>query len=143
MQKYFNHPLDIVYRLIYNGIIQGGAVMYNTTIKASMIQPVHEVKDADKFNIIKSSMEQNGWQGRPLLVVDMVDYYQAFTGSHRLAAAQEAGIEEIPVAVVDLNQMCEDYEMTVDDLLSDIEFTYYTLKKEYDQEAAELLYEDI
>lgn len=55
--------------------------------------PLHEPTDYKKLNEITASMEIDGWQGQPILVVDMGDYYQAITGSHRIAAAEIAGIE--------------------------------------------------
>jgi hypothetical protein len=45
-------------------------------------------------------MSERGWRGRPLLVVDLGTVYQAWTGSHRIAAACEAGLSEVPCYVV-------------------------------------------
>jgi hypothetical protein len=57
------------------------------------IIPLHEVRDSEKLATIAASMEQNGWQGHPVLVVDCGEYFQAITGSHRIAAAELAGVE--------------------------------------------------
>ena len=47
-----------------------------------------------------ASMRQSGWQGRDLLVEEVRRYsfpqYFAWTGSHRVAAAIEAGLATIP-----------------------------------------------
>ena len=72
-----------------------------TMISLSEINPPHEVRDCDKFDAIVSSMEESGWQGRPLLVIRKNGEYQALTGSHRYAAACEAGIEEAPCVIID------------------------------------------
>jgi ParB-like chromosome segregation protein Spo0J len=41
-----------------------------------------------------------GRTGRPILAEDVLSGIQAWTGSHRIAAALEAGLEEIPVVVM-------------------------------------------
>jgi len=41
-------------------------------------------------------MKENGWQGRPLLVIEHKSDYLAWTGSHRQAAAKEAGLSLVP-----------------------------------------------
>ena len=81
-----------------------------TQIATSAIEPVHEVRDAAKLAGLVESMAVDGWSGRPLLVVDTGNgWYQAWTGSHRYAAAVEAGLAEIPCLVVD------DADIDVDD----------------------------
>lgn len=45
---------------------------------------------------LAESMKSKGWQGRPILTVDLGRGHEALTGTHRIAAAQKAGIE-IPV----------------------------------------------
>lgn len=49
------------------------------------------VTDAQKLDALILDMWQCGWQGRPVIVADMGDYVQAFTGSHRLTAASVTG----------------------------------------------------
>lgn len=49
------------------------------------------VTDQQKLDALILDMWQNGWQGRPVIVADMGDYVQAFTGSHRLTAASVTG----------------------------------------------------
>lgn len=56
------------------------------------IQPVNKT-DALKVEKIAESMRVDGWVGRPVLVVDKGDYLQALTGSHRIQAAELAGVE--------------------------------------------------
>lgn len=50
------------------------------------------VTDPQKLDALILDMWQNGWQGRPVIVADMGDYVQAFTGSHRLTAASVTGV---------------------------------------------------
>lgn len=46
-------------------------------------------------------MQANGWVGRPLLVIERVDgTFQAWTGTHRIHAARNAGLATIPCYVV-------------------------------------------
>lgn len=49
------------------------------------------VTDSQKLDALILDMWQCGWQGRPVIVADMGDYVQAFTGSHRIAAASVTG----------------------------------------------------
>jgi len=53
------------------------------------------------FEDLKDDLHENGWLGRPLLaVVTRYGGLQALTGSHRIAAAREVGLETIPVLVI-------------------------------------------
>jgi len=64
------------------------------------IEPVNPITDEDKMNALAWDFHENGYDGRPILVVDNGDgSYQALTGSHRIEAAKEANIE-IPSKVV-------------------------------------------
>jgi ParB-like chromosome segregation protein Spo0J len=93
------------------------------------IKPPHEVRDADKFTRLAKDMQAHGWKGRPLLVFPVGDHYQALTGSHRHAAALEAKLEAIPVAIIDLDQCGlseEEYEEAEKKLMD--WFGYYDLR---------------
>ena len=51
------------------------------------------VTDTHKLDALILDMWRRGWQGRPVIVADMVGgYVQAFTGSHRLTAASVTGV---------------------------------------------------
>lgn len=66
------------------------------------IESPHEVRDTAKFDRLVDSMKREGWGGRPLLVEHIESSaYMGWTGSHRIAAAMEAGIEEVPAYAVD------------------------------------------
>lgn len=60
------------------------------------ITPRHEVRDRGKLASLAEAMAEDGWQGRPLLVIDDAVPF-ALTGSHRIAAAREAELQEVPV----------------------------------------------
>lgn len=49
------------------------------------------VTDTRNLDGLILDMWQRGWQGWPVIVADMGDYVQAFTGSHRLSAAGITG----------------------------------------------------
>ncbi len=57
------------------------------------IQPLHDAYEADKLNQLADNMREHGWSGRPILAIDCGDYLRAITGSHRIRAAELAGIE--------------------------------------------------
>jgi hypothetical protein len=77
-----------------------------------------------KVEVIRSGMEAGGWPGRPIIMYDCGDYVIALTGSHRLCAAHDLGLD-VPVVWVpeldatqwDILQSCCNDE----DLLSALE----------------------
>ena len=64
------------------------------------IEPPHEVRDQKKLEDLAEKMRTSGWQGRPILAIDLGQGPEALTGSHRIAAAKMAGID-VPVIMVD------------------------------------------
>ncbi|WAM23791.1 ParB N-terminal domain-containing protein [Myxococcus sp. NMCA1] len=73
-------------------------------ISPNCIAPPHEVRDEAKLAAIRESMRASGWQGRPLLVLDLQDgQYVALTGSHRTAAARGT-LDTVPCVVVALSE---------------------------------------
>ena len=79
------------------------------------IEPLHEVRDAGKLETLTASMERNGWQGRAILVSVRDGGFFAYTGSHRIAAARAAGLEQIPVVVIKIVEERTDDEPDDDD----------------------------
>jgi ParB-like nuclease family protein len=58
------------------------------------IIPVHEARNTEKLAGLISSMQADGWAGRPILALRLDNgEVLALTGSHRLAAAEQVGIE--------------------------------------------------
>ena len=115
--------------------------MYTKKISIRNVVPLHEVRDEEKLAALTENMKQNGWQGRNIVGFDLDGEFRALTGSHRLPAAEAAGIEEIEVACVEYGTMFEDYGITTDDLKDPDQI--YRMLGEYDEEAAELFYEDV
>ena len=67
----------------------------------SSIEALHGVHDDAKRDRLASGMGAHGWTGRPILAYDDGNGLHALTGSHREAAAKQAGVE-IPVYVIDI-----------------------------------------
>ncbi|MFD7868122.1 hypothetical protein [Streptomyces sp. NPDC059783] len=64
---------------------------------------------------ITASMRVDGWKGSPLVIEP--DHALSFNGTHRLHAAVQAGLEEVPAVTLtdlftacglDLQQICDD-----------------------------------
>ena len=72
---------------------------------------------------IADSMRRHGWQGSPLVVLP--DYGITYSGTHRLRAAEAAGLDEVPLVTLpdlfaacglDLAAICDEHDLG---LLSD------------------------
>jgi hypothetical protein len=74
-------------------VIPGDNVKQNTYDGIKYIEPPHEVRDTKKFYDLVDDMKRKGWLGRPILAVEKGGAIYALTGSHRIAAAQEVGID--------------------------------------------------
>lgn len=105
-------------------------------------QPPHGVRDTDKRNMLVRAMQEAGWQGRPLLVIANEDGYVAFTGSHRIAAAQRAGLRTVPAFVVDGSRWSVERWEEVEALRDDDDRMAY-LKAKRLSRAAKLMAEEI
>ncbi len=66
-------------------------------------EPRHDVKKPENVAALVASMKQHGWQGRPVLVVRDGGTSVAWTATHRLEAAKQAGLKpsDVPMTVVD------------------------------------------
>lgn len=71
--------------------------------------------DEEHLAALTASMRADGWQGAPLVVLP--DYGIAYSGSHRLAAAEEAELEIVPC--VDLRDLFEACKLDLDALLEE------------------------
>jgi hypothetical protein len=102
--------------------------------------PPHQVEDCAKMERIQADMDENGWQGRPLLVVEYGDGLAALTGSHRWAAARELDMR-IPVIEVDAEKFYgEGY--TIEDMWDD-DVRLSILEKIGDERAYALMLQEI
>lgn len=117
------------------------------TIEARRIQPPHGVKDKVKYQALVDRMTETGeWIGRPLLAYDFGNGGKfALTGSHRLAAAKEAGVD-VPVKYV--HESVENYKNKDGKYLQDVvgygdEDVHAFLKNSGDKEASALMKAEI
>ena len=81
-------------------------------ISPTLIQPPRDVAPSPKLGDLIESMVLNGWTGRPLLLVNG----EAWTGSHRIAAAVAAGLEAVPCFAVEVpTEVFEEFGPVTDD----------------------------
>ena len=73
---------------------------YTADIDIEEITPLHEVRSPKHLKELVASMQENRWSGRPILVIERSHDYLAWTGSHRIPAAQKAGFSSIPCYVI-------------------------------------------
>jgi hypothetical protein len=73
-------------------------------INPKKLSPLNKIEDAEKYKTILNSMEESGYQGRPILAYMDKGKPKALTGSHRIFAAREAGID-VPVVFVNPSVM--------------------------------------
>lgn len=73
-----------------------GQAVNSTLVKEldpKLVQPLHEVRYEPKMMRLVKMMDENGWQGEPLLVIERaMNTYRGITGTHRLQAAEIQGI---------------------------------------------------
>lgn len=65
-------------------------------LPAKDLKPLHEVTDRQKLRALTKSMKERGWVGDPVVVDDNL---RGLSGSHRIAAAKQLGLE-VPALVV-------------------------------------------
>lgn len=64
------------------------------------VDPVNDITDEEKIKYLVEEFEKNGYRGRPVVALGSESEQSiALTGSHRILAAREAGIE-IPVVYI-------------------------------------------
>jgi len=108
------------------------------------ITPLHRVKrKKTHLPLLVALMRENGWQGRPLLVEQVrPGRYQAWTGTHRLAAAKRAPLRRVPVVLVSLTKWAKRWgpiKKLAIDMVGDDEDKYVALLKAGDKLAADII----
>ena len=74
---------------------------YYDDIAPNEIEPLHSPNVMALYRDLVRSMKKDGWKGRPLLVIECANgSFVAWTGSHRIAAAREAGLDSIPCYII-------------------------------------------
>ena len=76
----------------------------DTTLDPHFVHPPHDVQDSAKRDRLVAAMEADGWQGRAILAWRCGEDGEvcALTGSHRIAAARAAGLDEVPALVIEV-----------------------------------------
>ena len=87
-------------------------------VNPKRIEPPHGVENKEKFNELVDSMKVEGWVGRPVLYYDIGRGPEALTGSHRIAAAQKAGLSDIPAVKVtgDIGDYVDEFGNSISEL---------------------------
>lgn len=73
------------------------------------IETVNVIFDRRGYERLAESMKRDGWEGRPVLVEELIrqhgpqepEYY-AWTASHRIEAARRAGLATVPCLVIEM-----------------------------------------
>jgi hypothetical protein len=74
-------------------------------IDIESLTALHEPRQSQHLQNLVDDMEENGWTGRPLLVIQRESDFIAWTGSHRIAAAKLAGFASVPCYVVQESEL--------------------------------------
>ena len=87
-------------------------------VNPKRIEPPHGVENKEKLNELVDSMKVEGWVGRPVLYYDIGRGPEALTGSHRIAAAQKAGLSDIPAVKVtgDIGDYVDEFGNSISEL---------------------------
>lgn len=96
------------------------------------MQTLHKVQDWQKVESIKRSIEENGWQGAPLVKWDD----NLLTGVHRYEACRELEMHDDDIPTIDIEDVFEEAGLDFEELHA--EYDYPTL---YDAMFVELIQE--
>ena len=86
--------------------------------------PLHKVTDHEKVEQLKKSIEQQGWQGAPLVKWDV--YGDLLTGTHRYAAVKDLGWEDNDIPAIDIEDVFTEANMDFDGILNEYGNPYLT-----------------
>lgn len=81
-------------------------IVADDMVSPEKVIPPHEITFPHYVAELMLDMQRRGWRGRPLLV-ELVDSerYKAWTGSHRIAAANMAKLPTVPIVFVDTSAL--------------------------------------
>ena len=71
-------------------------MIVDTKIDPNLLRALNDPVNVEKLDSLVIAMKKHGWRGRSLLVIETDSEYVAWTGSHRIAAAIEAGLATVP-----------------------------------------------
>jgi len=88
------------------GLLDDAAIFKDASVlmNPKNLKPLNKVEDVEKYKTIVNSMEESGYQGRPILAYMDKGKAKALTGSHRIFASRKAGIN-VPVVFVNPSVM--------------------------------------
>jgi len=91
----------------------------HNSIDPNKINPLHELRDKDKYTNLVKSMKKHGWVGDKIVAFDIGQGLQAVNGTHRIHAARQAGID-IPIHKVsdEIGNHVDDYGRDVHDMMN-------------------------
>jgi hypothetical protein len=99
------------------------------------VDPHNSPKHSERLRQLEGSLQQSGWNGRPVLVIrgseDSELDFVGLTGSHRILAARNVNLLSIPIAIVD-------GDVTIDDFQTLPYRQYVSVLASFDPEAADL-----
>ena len=126
------------------------------TLDPNSIRPINEITDQSLYEYLVEQFSENGYSGRPVVVLDnQNEGYLALTGSHRIFAAREAGVD-VPAVIVENREtygpLYEAYsdedraqiaeELYEDELLREIERDLIVREYELDEENYDVPYSE-
>lgn len=112
-------------------------------IDPDYINPINDITDRDKYDALVYDFKTRGYNGRPILAVQYGDNdFQALTGSHRILAAREAGID-IPVKIIKYSDELDELLNSNDDDEKERILKELYEEGEIDEEAVDLFSEEI
>lgn len=78
-------------------------------VPADYIEALHGVRDREKLEALVRSMKEKGWSGPPILIKqdDKTDGLNAWTGSHRIRAAEIAQVD-VPIVIFSVSDAIDD-----------------------------------
>lgn len=112
-------------------------------IDPDYINPINDITDRDKYDALVYDFKTKGYNGRPILAVQYGDNdFQALTGSHRILAAREAGID-IPVKIIKYSDELDELLNSNDDDEKERILKELYEERKIDEEAVDLFSEEI
>lgn len=101
----------------------------------------HPPIDAIKLVKLRESMIQDGWIGRPVILIDCGDDHLALTGTHRFCAAVGLPME-IEALIYEAGDVGEEFFKDLRNACEDEEILQILIKHELD-EAIEIMREEV
>ncbi len=118
------------------------------TVDPRNITPLHRIKKSRLHHLreLLRRLRKDGWQGRPILV-ELIgrNRYQAWTGTHRLAAARRLHMR-VPVVLIDKRKWVRRWgppeDLIIDEVDDDFD-KYFALLKAGDKLAARIMHQEV